>query len=154
ALQDAVEPFRTAIRLKPDHAMAHSYLADVLGDVGRRDEAMEAEAKALELWRKLAAGAPKNAEYQSNIGASLNNLAKDLLARKKPAEAARLLKEAVNYQEAARKIAPEDQTSRLFLRNHYWNLAEALAQLGKHGEAAKAAAELPELYPNGWQEHV
>jgi serine/threonine protein kinase/tetratricopeptide (TPR) repeat protein len=154
ALKEAVEAFQTAIQLRPEHAMSHGLLADVLGELGRVDEAMKAEAKPLELWRKLAAGAPKDAEYQSNIGASLNNLAKNLLARKNPAEAARLLEEAVTRQRAARMIEPANQTYRLFLRNHYWNLAEALVQLGRHGEAAKAAAELPGLCPHSWREYI
>ena len=153
-LKDAVESFRTAIKLKGDHVMSHALLADVLGELGQVDEAMAAEAEALKLWRKLAEGAPNDARYQSNIGVSLNNLARGLLARKNPAEAARMLEEAVTRQQAARKIESGNETYRLFLRNHCWNLAEALVQLGKHADAAKAAAELPGLYPKAWQEYV
>jgi tetratricopeptide (TPR) repeat protein/serine/threonine protein kinase len=152
APQDAVESFQKAVELKPDHASSHSHLGDVLQAVGRSDEAMGAYGKALELWRKLAAESPSVAAYQSQVGATLNNLATELLSGKNPAEAARLLREAVAYQKAALKIDPENPRYRWFLRNHHWNLAEALVRLGEHGEAAKAAAELPGLYPDGWQE--
>jgi len=102
----------------------------------------------------LAAGAPKNAGYQSAVGATLNDLAIEAFARKNPAEAARLLEEAVTYQKAARLIDPDNPRYRQFLRNHYSNLADALVQVGKHGEAAAAATEVPGLYPNGWREHL
>jgi tetratricopeptide (TPR) repeat protein len=115
---------------------------------------MKAYAKALELWRQLAVGAPGVADYPAHVGATLNNVAADLLARKKPAEAVRLLEEAVTYQKAARKIDPENQTYRLFLRNHYANLADAQVQLGKHGEAATAVVECLGLYPDSLQELV
>jgi tetratricopeptide (TPR) repeat protein len=115
---------------------------------------MKANAAALELWRKLAAGAPEVAHYQGQVGATLNNLARNLLARKNPAEAARLLEEAVTWQKRARMIDRENGTYRLFLRNHYWNLAEALTQLGKHGQAGRTAVELPALYPDSWNEYV
>jgi tetratricopeptide (TPR) repeat protein len=154
APQDAVEPFRRATELKPDDASSRSHLADVLRESGRQEEAMKAYAKALELWRQLAAGAPKVADYQSQIGATLHNLAADLLAHNKPAEAARLVEEAIAYQMAARKINPENKTYRLFLRNHYMILADTQVQLGKHVEAAKAAAEFLDLYPGRMQELV
>src|SRR5262249_48661337 len=154
APQDAVEPFRRAIELKPDDAWSHSSLADVLRKAGRREEAMEANKKALELWRKLAAGAPKDATYQSNVGATLDDLAADLDTSKNPAKAVPLLEEAIAYQKAPRLIDPANARYRRFLRNHYWNLAEAQVQLGKHVAAAKAAAEMPALYPDGLQELV
>jgi eukaryotic-like serine/threonine-protein kinase len=154
APEDAVEPFRKAVELKPDHASAHAHLGDVLYEVGRVDEAIAAYRKALELWRKLAAGAPEVAAYQSQVGATLNNLAMGLLSRKDPGEAARLLEEAVTYQKAALKLDPENARFRQFLRNHYSNLAKALVQLGEHRQAARTAAELPGLYPDDWQEYV
>jgi len=151
ALQDAVKAFQKAADLKPDNAMVHSNLAGVLRATGQREKSIEAYRKALELWRKLAAGAPKNAGYQSAVGATLNDLA---IARKNPAEAARLLEEAVTYQKSARLIDPDNPRYRQFLRNHYSNLAETLIQLRKHDEAARVAAEIPILHPDRLQELV
>jgi tetratricopeptide (TPR) repeat protein len=151
---DAVGPFQTAVELQPDHAPSHSLLGDVLRAAGRPQESMAAYRQALELWRKLAASSPGVASYQSQVGATLNNLALGLLEKANPAEAARLLGAAVFSQKAALKMEPQSARYRQFLRNHYWNLAEALVRLGKHGEAARAAVELPGLYPDGWQEPV
>src|SRR5262249_52503031 len=36
---------------------------------------------------------------------------------------------------------------------HYGQLAEVLVELVEHSEAAKAAAELPRLFPNNWKEY-
>jgi hypothetical protein len=68
-------------------------------------------------------------------------------------EARQLLSEAITHQQAALKINPRNPTYRQFLRSHYWNLAETLVRWGDHGEAAQAAAKLPELYPAGWLEY-
>jgi tetratricopeptide (TPR) repeat protein/serine/threonine protein kinase len=154
APRDAVGPFEKAVELKPDHAWSHSHLGDVLREAGRPDEAMEAYGKALKLWRKLAAGSPGVPAYQSQLGATLNNLAIELNGRKDFAQAARLLEEAVARQKAALDIDPRNPRYRLCLRNHYWNLAEALLGRAEHGKAARVAAELPGLYPDAWQDSV
>jgi serine/threonine protein kinase/predicted Zn-dependent protease len=155
APKDAVKAFQRAIKLKPDDVWARSGLAQALRNDGKPQEAMEANTIALELWRKLAAAEPRNAEYLSRVGATLNNLAMDLPPGKKSAAAAvPLLEEAIVYQKAARLIDPDHPRYRLFLRNHYGILADALIQLDKHVEAARAVAELPALYPDGLKEHV
>jgi tetratricopeptide (TPR) repeat protein len=150
---DAIAPFQKAAKLRPDHAWSHASLGDVLQAAGRPDEAMRAYGKALELRRKLAADFPRVAAYHSQLGASLNNLAL-LLQRQSPARAVPLLEEAVRHQKAALKLGPEAPQYRPFLRNHCTTLAETLIQLGQHARAARAAAELPDLYPDRWQEPV
>jgi tetratricopeptide (TPR) repeat protein/serine/threonine protein kinase len=154
APRDAIEPLQKAAELRPDHAWAHAYLGDALQEAGRPDEAMKAYGKALELRRKLVADFPRAPAYRSELGATLNNLALLLLKRKSPARSIPLLEEAVRHQKAALKLGPEAPHYRAFLRNHYWNLAEAHLRIGQHGKAAQAAAELPDLYPDGWQEPV
>jgi tetratricopeptide (TPR) repeat protein len=150
----AIAAFQKAAELRPDHAWSHAYLGDVLQAADRPDEAMKAYTKAVQLRRKLVADFPRVAAYRSQLGASLNNLAFLLLKRESPASAVPLLEEAVRHQKAALKLGPEAPYYRPFLRNHYENLAEALIQLGQHGKAATAAAELPDLYPDRPQEAV
>src|SRR5262249_44906418 len=119
APREAVAPFQKAVGLRPDDALSHTYLGEVLQEAGRPDEALAAFSKAVELRRKLAAGSPQVAAYQSELGATLNNLALVLLHRKCPARAVPLLEEAVLHQKAALKLGPEAPHYRPFLRNHY-----------------------------------
>src|SRR5262249_11502278 len=65
----------------------------------------------------------------------------------KPAEARRLLEEAVRHQEAAVKGDPKRRGFRAILRDHYAALAATLAGLGEHAEAARVAEELPRAAP-------
>jgi tetratricopeptide (TPR) repeat protein len=84
----------------------------------------------------------------------LNNFAQLLLRRNKPAEAAKLLEEAVTAQIAALKADPKAPVFRQFLRNHFRNLTDVRLALGDHVRAARAAAEPPRLFPYSWQEHM
>src|SRR5262249_33421864 len=102
----------------------------------------------------LAAKGPVCVASRSVLGGVLNNLALVRRDQDRHDEACQLLQTAVEHQKAALKQAPNNATYREFLRNHYWNLAEALLKLGRYPDAAEAAAELPRLYPDGWREHV
>jgi hypothetical protein len=68
-------------------------------------------------------------------------------------ESRRLYERAVRHQTAAVKIAPRQGTYGTFLRNHYWNWTGTLVALGDHTEAARTAARLPGVMPEGWEEY-
>src|SRR5262249_54903297 len=69
-------------------------------------------------------------------------------------KARELLERAVESQRAALKRDPKNATYRTYLRNHYANLAGVLAELRLHAETARAAAELPLVFPEGPAEYV
>jgi tetratricopeptide (TPR) repeat protein len=69
------------------------------------------------------------------------------------ADARQLLEQAVEHQKEAVKKNPIEPAYRRYLHSHYWNLAETLVRQGNHSAAAKAAAALPRLKPEGWQEY-
>jgi tetratricopeptide (TPR) repeat protein len=153
APEEAVGAFQAAARLKPGDAQCQFTLAEQLAAVGRHDEAEKVYARAVTLWRKRAAEPSAQPADRSQLGAVLNNFAMLLTKRNKPAEAARLLEEAVVSQKAALEIDPKNPRYRQFLRNHYRNLTDAWLALGDHAAAARAAAEPPRLFPDSWREH-
>jgi tetratricopeptide (TPR) repeat protein len=153
AHREAVDAFQTAARLKPNDAQCQFDLADQLAAAGRNDEAEKVYARAATLWRERATGPAAGPADRSQLGAVLNNYAMLLTGREKPADAARLLEEAIVSQKAALEIEPKNLRYRQFLRNHYRNLTDARLALGDHAAAARAAAEPPRLFPDSWDEH-
>jgi serine/threonine protein kinase len=99
---------------------------------------------------KRAKDTPK---VHSTLGADLNDLAVAMKKHGRLADARQLLEQAIDQQQKALKADPRQATYRSFLRNHYWNLARTLLLLGEHAEAAKAADELPRIFPEGWEEY-
>ncbi|MBA4064908.1 MAG: hypothetical protein C0501_14575 [Isosphaera sp.] len=151
--REAVAAYRGAARLIPEDAQCQFELAGQLEAANQPDEAEEAFGRAAALWRKRASGPAAGPADRSQLGAVLNNFAMLLTRRGKPAEAARLLEEAVTVQKAAGQSDPGSPRYRAFLRNHYRNLTDAHLALGDHAAAARAAAEPPRLYPDNWEEH-
>src|SRR5262249_27636682 len=114
----------------------------LLRDTGRPRDAEEAQKRALAINKKLAANHPDVPRYRYLVGGSLHNLAMNLANRGDMDEAIRLLKEAVDHQQAALKLSPRNPDYRTYLRNHYVLLSDVLIRLGDHRAAAKWAAEL------------
>src|SRR5262249_21670263 len=107
---------------------------------------------SLELARALVESNPGILDYLCRLGATEHNLALLLGKAGRREEARHLLWHAVRHQKAALKAAPGHPQYREFLRNHYFLLAEVLLQLGQRDAAARAAAELPRLYPGRWND--
>jgi eukaryotic-like serine/threonine-protein kinase len=135
-------------------AVVCNKLGVILMSAGRPDDAATAYRKALPIQEKLVKDHPQVAEYQSSLGATLHNLANLRRNRGEFTEARALLERAVPHQRLAWKADPRNPTYCRFLRNHHWLLAEVLVQLKEHAEAAKAAAELPTVIPEGWEEYL
>jgi tetratricopeptide (TPR) repeat protein len=120
-------------------------VGNTLGREGRLQDAGEAHDEAIAIKEKLASAFPKNSDYQSELGASLNNRVTTLRDK---AAACQILRKAIAHQEAALEAQPKNPTYRRFLWYHYANLTNDLVELGDHREAAKAAAELARVSPD------
>jgi serine/threonine protein kinase/Flp pilus assembly protein TadD len=144
---EAEAEYRVAIRLKPDSdrlAGAYYQLGNLLREAGRGTEAAEAYRQALPLRQKLADEFPDRANYQSELGATLNNLALVLQDR---TEARRLLEQALAHQHAAIQRDPHNPRYRQDLRPHLSSLSDTLVALGAHADASRIAAEMPRHFP-------
>jgi serine/threonine-protein kinase len=100
-------------------------------------EAANAFHRSLELRRQLAAEYPDEADYWSDLGVTLSNLARLLRVRGEFAAARRVLEEAVRHQEAALKTNPQHVRYRRFLVLAHWNTGKTLADLQEYAEAEK-----------------
>src|SRR5262249_11850804 len=85
--------------------------------------------------------------YQSEMGAALNNLALVLQARGDNLQARALLEQAIGCQKIAVRLNPRRPQYRRFLRNHLRALTETMIRLGEHTEAARAAEEMRGVCP-------
>jgi tetratricopeptide (TPR) repeat protein len=134
----------------------HRNLAMVLWDLKAPAADVEnAHRRALDLAKQLAAEYPKVPNYQSDVGASLNNWASWLLDRGQLEQARQLLQEAITWQEKAVRANRKHPTYREFLGNHYRRLATVLHRLNspeeeqalrnavEHRRALLAVANLP-----------
>jgi tetratricopeptide (TPR) repeat protein len=136
-------------------ALAHTFInrAALLTQTGRPGQAAEDHRHARDILVRLTHAAPKAPEYRCLLGTALMALALDARGRKDLAGACRLLEEAIGHQRAGLELRPGHPRYRQDLRDSY--LALAATQLGRGGHvgAARAAAELPRLFPEDWREH-
>jgi tetratricopeptide (TPR) repeat protein len=115
----AVADYKEAIRLRPDHALAHGGLGSALALKGRWKE-------ALEEYQKAARYDPNLADAHYNLGVTYQNLGE-------------LDKSIAAYRQAVR-LRPRDA-------EYIYNLAAALNQNGALDEAAAAYRQAIALRP-------
>jgi tetratricopeptide (TPR) repeat protein/predicted Ser/Thr protein kinase len=139
-------------RYRHELANSHNLVASVLQRLKKTAEAEKEFTQAVVIEQKLVDEFPAVPDYQSALGGMLDNLANLLRAGGRLPGARERLHEALPHHEAARRANPEHPTYRQFLRNHYIVLAETSLNQGDHREATKAAAELPRLFPERWEE--
>jgi eukaryotic-like serine/threonine-protein kinase len=130
------------------------FLAGVLNRLGmlrqRTKGLSAAEApfrEELALREVLHEAFPHSPEHQSGLGSALNNVAWVLMGRGELRPAREHLDRAIKLQRAAVDADPQNPQYRLFLIAHYRQLAGVLVKQGEHAGAARAAEELPRLYP-------
>jgi eukaryotic-like serine/threonine-protein kinase len=108
---------------------------------GQFDKAVQANERGIKILEQLVERYPAVPEYPSALGAALNNLA--MVMSHRDSQAAReLVEKAIEYQQAAIKLNPQEKKFHEFLRNHQSVLAGILVQLGQHAHAARAAMSL------------
>jgi eukaryotic-like serine/threonine-protein kinase len=132
-------------------ANAQNNLGGVLTELGRLDEALSAQQAALKVRRGLVDELPDKAEHRDSLAWSLRNLAHLLRRKGDPEGRVPLLREAIRHESAALAKRPRHAPYRDFLRQVHLFLADALAELGRHAEAAEAAAAAPGLTPEQWK---
>jgi tetratricopeptide (TPR) repeat protein len=141
----------------PAYRQELAYAQDGLGQLRlctfQWAESEKAQRTALAIRQKLAADFPTVPDYQSELAAAFHNLAIVRCAQGAREEACQLYEQAISHEQAALKQNPRNPTYRRYLRNHYWLLADTLVERKQHGPAAQAAAELPRVFPDGWEEY-
>jgi serine/threonine protein kinase/Tfp pilus assembly protein PilF len=153
-LENLVARDPTVRRYQDDLDQTYTNLANLLEDGGQPLQAEQEYRRAVAFWEKRAENSPKDAELRSKIGGNLHNFAIWIAGpRGDFPEERRLVERAIVHQRAALEDQPKNATYRRFLRNHYQVLADVLLKLGDHAQAARAAAELPRISPEVWQEY-
>ncbi|MEE1942660.1 tetratricopeptide repeat protein [Streptomyces sp. TRM 70361] len=123
--------------LSPDFAMRLNNLSNRLGELGRREEALEAITEAVQTYRELTQEEPDT--FLPDLATSLNNLSNRLGELGRREEALEAITEAVQtYRELTRE-QPDTFLPRLATSLN--NLSVDLGELGRQGEALTAITE-------------
>jgi tetratricopeptide (TPR) repeat protein len=140
-----VEVHPTIPQYRLELAVTYADLAGLHKDAGDYPASLRMYERAREMQLYLVQADPKNLDYQSLLGGTLNNLALTLekLGRLDDALAATV--RAIEHQQMAHAGAPAVRTYRQFLINHRVNRARFLRLLGRPAEAASALDEGSEL---------
>jgi tetratricopeptide (TPR) repeat protein len=124
-----------------------------LVQMGRTADAERLCRYALAAADRLAARQKDRPEWPG-LQADLHHALGDLRRRAGDLAGARKeLEQAVAHRKAQRQARPEDPGFRKSLCEHFRLLAEVCLDGKDHAGAARAAAELPRVCPEGWQEH-
>ena len=124
-LDEAIEHYKTALRIKPDKAKAHYNLANVLTDRGKLDEAIRHYEEAIRIDDRYA-------KAYHNLGLALARQGK--------------LDEAAACFEKALRIDPQMLDARL-------NLGALFGKLGRTDEAIREYKEVVRLKPSAAEAH-
>ncbi|HKI32134.1 MAG TPA: serine/threonine-protein kinase [Gemmataceae bacterium] len=145
---EAIDAYRRAIDLH-EQVSAHfgdapafrSDLADDYNNLGAllRDEkefakAEEAYRQAIALGEQVTAKAPLVPQYQINLAASYQNLGNTVRDQRDPRAALAWYGKAI---ELLAPIDPRPDDAKRFLRNAYWDRANAFGQLGQFRDASQ-----------------
>jgi eukaryotic-like serine/threonine-protein kinase len=129
-----------------DLALSRTERAHVLREAGRLPEAEADYRRAQELFARIAAERPDDAEAAVGLAGSHNNLGLVLTARGQPDAAAASFRDAVaGFAELVRR-APERSGCRHDLASAHNNLGHVLRDAGRTADAEAAYAEAVELW--------
>jgi tetratricopeptide (TPR) repeat protein len=140
--------FPTVPQYRQDLAQTHVNLGVLQKDAGRPREAETSYREALDIQRRLAGDFPA-VPHRAELGNTLDRLAELARGRKDHAAACRLLDEARPHLQAALDANPRHPYYRVAFCQNRHLLAATLVDLGEHGRAAEAAADLARVafYP-------
>jgi len=124
-IDEAIEHYSEALRIKPDYEKAHNNLGVTLQDQGRIDEAIEHYLEALRI-------KPDFEEAHNNLGAALKNQGR--------------IEEAIEHYLEALRIKPDSEKA------HY-NLGVALKDQGRIDEAIEHYSEALRIKPDFEEAH-
>ncbi|MFI5459465.1 MAG: protein kinase [Isosphaerales bacterium] len=159
-MQDALPYYEKARTLRerllaaePASAELQEYLARSFENLGnlynsldRPSEALPMLERSRDLRARLVEASPGNAEMQCALGGAVHNLAMSHEQLGHNAEAERLYREAIGYQQRARKVQPDVVVYRAFLTNHLLSLGDLLRRAGKPDETAQLAEQAAALW--------
>jgi serine/threonine protein kinase len=104
--------------------------------------------RACKLQEALVAEYPQEAAHRWDLAATLNRLARLLLAARRGPDALRFVCRAIDEQQAGLKLNGHDAGQRWALRSYCSTHVEVLLGLGRHAEVETAAAKLWQMYPD------
>jgi WD40 repeat protein/tetratricopeptide (TPR) repeat protein len=123
----------------------YHYLGVLRRQAGDLAGAVKRFREAAPLRARLADDFPRNAEYASDAGLTLDWLGVELWHLGQLEESAQRFREATQRQRAALVLRPTDPGIRGLCRHHHAHLATTLLCMGRHADAADAARKLPPL---------
>ncbi len=136
-LEPLVIRYPANAKMKYRAIYVYENLADLLRETRRPEEASTMAQKALPLARELVRDWPGRPEYMRELAMTLK-AAGDAAVRKAPADASRLLEEALTYSQAVSAASPNDIESAVLSCMLYGSLT--VARLEMHDYVAAAAA--------------
>jgi hypothetical protein len=101
---------------------------------------------------ELAQEAPKEPAYKHNLAAALHDLAEFAQQHNTPADARRIMEDALRQQRAAVELAPKQAVFRTTLCAYYLKLVDLLSEQDEYSAAAKAIGELAQIAAENWAE--
>ena len=113
----------------------------------RFEEAEASFSKAVEHYRRLCAGQPKDQRYAISLGGALNNLAAIAARESRSAQVRIWINEAIALQRKALSITPDHPIALINLRKHLELLTQAALQDRSSTEALEIAAQRIALDP-------
>jgi serine/threonine-protein kinase len=128
-------------------AAALAELAKHLRDRGRMSDAIETSHEVVVIWKRLVEDFGTNPDYRSELGMSLHEWAVLLTEQGQPTEARRLFEQAIEHQQSALRLNPQNRDCRQALGDHYRSLADACLRSRDLAAAAQAARELRRILP-------
>jgi tetratricopeptide (TPR) repeat protein len=118
-------------------AVSHNSLGVLLANLGKRGQAEATYRRALTVREKLARDFPTVPAYVVELGGSFCNMGNLILNSGQPEAALTWYQKAIERLGPVVAQEPRLVQARQFLRNSYWNRANALDALGRHAEATR-----------------
>src|SRR5262249_41422276 len=128
-------------------ARCYFNLATESCSLGRRDDEVTSYEKSRDLRAALVEAHPKNLDFRSDLGRSLNNLGLTLGRLGRVEDSRRPGRGALRRERGVLDGAPHGRESRRSLNNHYGALAEVERKKGSPAAARKALLERRGLWP-------
>jgi WD40 repeat protein/serine/threonine protein kinase/tetratricopeptide (TPR) repeat protein len=138
-------------KFDPQAAVAHGLRGAYLQCQGDLDGAISEIHKAVAIREQLTILDPNDAEWQAQLGTTLEDLSDLHRVKGQLDEARRLLERAIRCQTIAREADPDEETYQRSLREHQAKLAVVLTLAGNHAAAADVALDMLRTSPDDWR---
>lgn len=127
--------------LRADLALTYSKIGTLTAEIGSNEEAIEAHTSAVELFERLAAEHPREADYRRRLGVSKNNLALVLSRSGRTDAARRAYRDAIGLQQELASRSADGDLYAGDLALSYTNLGLLLSETGDTKEAEASFRE-------------